>query len=242
MRSTRPWSGAHGVALVLAILVAACSATSDAPASVWRQLQRGPRPPQRVPVGDGRRRPESSASASSRPSAIRSRRRRASRSSPSRPSTTTAGSDDGRDRGVRRRRRMDLLRAVRPPNCPAFSSRSTTRRSRATNRPGAGRARRRGDILALVPRHRRTRSGQPADVVGRFFDVASYPGKRGLYDGYYAFMWALLADGVPIDQLIPLHLEPAKRKLDSIRDDQVFRQTGIRCSTCGPPAKTPWRT
>ncbi len=26
-----------------------------------------------------------------------------------------------------------------------------------------------------------------------FFDVASYPGKRGLYDGYYAFMWALLA-------------------------------------------------
>ncbi|MEH1016214.1 ABC transporter substrate-binding protein [Micromonospora sp. CPCC 206060] len=55
------------------------------------------------------------------------------------------------------------------------------------------------------------------------FDTKRIPGKRGMV----ALPWgilegALIADGVPVDQLYPLDLGRAFAKLDTIRDDTVF--------------------
>ncbi|SCF26741.1 putative spermidine/putrescine transport system substrate-binding protein [Micromonospora echinospora] len=55
------------------------------------------------------------------------------------------------------------------------------------------------------------------------FDTKKIPGKRGLV----ALPWgilegALIADGVPVDQLYPLDLDRAFAKLDTIRKDTVF--------------------
>ncbi|QBJ96301.1 ABC transporter substrate-binding protein [Rhodococcus sp. ABRD24] len=61
-----------------------------------------------------------------------------------------------------------------------------------------------------------------------FFDTQLFPGKRGFWK--YAtggmFEAALLADGVPADQLYPLDLDRAFRKLDTIKQDIVFYETG----------------
>ncbi len=55
-----------------------------------------------------------------------------------------------------------------------------------------------------------------------FFDVAKYPGKRAMYK-WGAGMWeaALLADGVPRDQLYPLDLARAHAKIAAFRDHVV---------------------
>lgn len=61
-----------------------------------------------------------------------------------------------------------------------------------------------------------------------FFDLQKYPGKRGVQD-YSAsglFEIALLADGVAPDDLYPLDLDRAVKKLDSIKDQLVFWQSG----------------
>ena len=61
-----------------------------------------------------------------------------------------------------------------------------------------------------------------------FFDVEKYPGKRALhnYATSGALEAALLADGVKADELYPLDLARAIRKLDSIKDSLVFYNTG----------------
>ena len=57
-----------------------------------------------------------------------------------------------------------------------------------------------------------------------FFDTKKFPGKRGFWK--YAtggiFEAALLADGVPADQLFPLDPDRAFKKLDTIKKDIVF--------------------
>lgn len=61
-----------------------------------------------------------------------------------------------------------------------------------------------------------------------FFDTEKFPGKRavpgvaGLVDGMYES--ALLADGVAPEDLYPLDIERAQKKLDTIKDDLVFYQ------------------
>ncbi|MGP6170084.1 extracellular solute-binding protein [Microbacterium sp. A204] len=61
------------------------------------------------------------------------------------------------------------------------------------------------------------------------FDTEKYPGKRawpgapGSFDA--SFEIALLADGVAPEDLYPLDLDRATKKLDSIRDDMVFYQS-----------------
>lgn len=61
-----------------------------------------------------------------------------------------------------------------------------------------------------------------------FFDTKKYPGKRGFWK--YAtgaiFEAALLADGVKPDELYPLDLDRAFRKLDTIKKDIVWYETG----------------
>jgi putative spermidine/putrescine transport system substrate-binding protein len=61
-----------------------------------------------------------------------------------------------------------------------------------------------------------------------YFDTAKFPGKRGAWDysegGMFEF--ALLADGVAPDALYPLDLERATAKLNTIKGDIVFWQSG----------------
>jgi putative spermidine/putrescine transport system substrate-binding protein len=61
-----------------------------------------------------------------------------------------------------------------------------------------------------------------------FFDVKNFPGKRGLvsWDFSTVIIGALLADGVAPDKLIPLDLDRAFKKLDTIKNDIVWFDTG----------------
>jgi putative spermidine/putrescine transport system substrate-binding protein len=60
-----------------------------------------------------------------------------------------------------------------------------------------------------------------------FFDTAKFPGKRAIYNSPFGMLEvALLADGVPFDQLYPMDVARAERKLDSIRGDLVFWNSG----------------
>ena len=63
-----------------------------------------------------------------------------------------------------------------------------------------------------------------------FFDTTKFPGKRALQNaaqggGYEA---ALLADGVPKDKLYPIDYGRAEKKLDSIKKDLVFWDSGAQ--------------
>ena len=60
-----------------------------------------------------------------------------------------------------------------------------------------------------------------------FFDLAKFPGRRGLprtYFGPAVVEAALLADGVELKDLYPLDYKRAFQKLDSIRDSVLFYQ------------------
>lgn len=61
-----------------------------------------------------------------------------------------------------------------------------------------------------------------------FFDTTKFPGKRGFWKYATGAMFeaALLADGVPGDKLYPLDLDRAFRKLDTIKNDIVWYETG----------------
>ena len=51
-----------------------------------------------------------------------------------------------------------------------------------------------------------------------FWDVEKFPGRRSMYNNAYrSIVYALLADGVPADQLYPLDLDRAFAKLDEIK-------------------------
>jgi putative spermidine/putrescine transport system substrate-binding protein len=67
-----------------------------------------------------------------------------------------------------------------------------------------------------------------------FFDVAAFPGKRGLPKRPNALLeWALMADGVEPASVYdvlstPEGLDRAFRKLDTIKDESVFWETGAQ--------------
>jgi putative spermidine/putrescine transport system substrate-binding protein len=63
-----------------------------------------------------------------------------------------------------------------------------------------------------------------------FFDTKAFPGKRSFYKYPYSgiFEAALLADGVPKDKLYPLDFDRAFKKLDTIKDDIVWWETGAQ--------------
>jgi len=72
--------------------------------------------------------------------------------------------------------------------------------------------------------------GQEPKTWADFWDVENFPGKRGLYDSpHHNIEIALLADGVPVDQIYPIDeakLERAFRKLDEIKPHVIFWETG----------------
>ena len=61
-----------------------------------------------------------------------------------------------------------------------------------------------------------------------FFDTTKFPGKRGLVSWDYTtvIIGALLADGVAPDKLLPLDYNRAFKKLDTIKKDIVWYDTG----------------
>lgn len=74
----------------------------------------------------------------------------------------------------------------------------------------------------------RTDQGEAPTRWADFYDTTNFPGKRGLVSWDYAtvLIGALLADGVAPDQLVPLDLERAFKKLDTIKNDIVWFDTG----------------
>jgi len=63
-----------------------------------------------------------------------------------------------------------------------------------------------------------------------FFDTKKFPGTRGIAKAaqYGQIEAALLADGVAPDDLYPLDFDRALKKLDGIRDDLVYYETGAQ--------------
>lgn len=63
-----------------------------------------------------------------------------------------------------------------------------------------------------------------------FFDTAKFPGKRALQNAAQGggFEVALLADGVPADKLYPLDYDRASKKLNSIKKDLIFWDSGAQ--------------
>lgn len=60
-----------------------------------------------------------------------------------------------------------------------------------------------------------------------FFDPDAVPGKRSIYNWPYGMLEAaLLGDGVAFEELYPLDVDRALDKLDSVRDELVFWNSG----------------
>lgn len=68
-----------------------------------------------------------------------------------------------------------------------------------------------------------TEAGKPASWAD-FFDTAKFPGKRAFPKSIYAgtLELALLADGVPKEEIQPVDFERAFKKLDTIKGDLLF--------------------
>jgi len=82
-------------------------------------------------------------------------------------------------------------------------------------------------LNSYVIAYRTDRDGPHPTTWADFFDVKAIPGKRSLYNWPYGMIEiALLADGVAYEDLYPLDLERAFTKIESIRDDVVFWNTG----------------
>src|SRR5437867_6729590 len=60
----------------------------------------------------------------------------------------------------------------------------------------------------------------PPTKIADFFDVQHFPGHRIIFHDFYIGVLedALIADGVPPDQLYPLNIDRALRKLDTIKN------------------------
>lgn len=74
----------------------------------------------------------------------------------------------------------------------------------------------------------RTDAGGAPTRWADFFDTQKFPGKRGLvsWDVSTVLIGALLADGVAPDKLVPLDVKRALAKLDTIKKDIVWFDTG----------------
>lgn len=71
----------------------------------------------------------------------------------------------------------------------------------------------------------------PAQGWTDFYDTKKYPGKRAVYQypTNGQLEGALLADGVKPEDLYPLDIDRAFRKMSTIKDDLVFWQSGDQC-------------
>ena len=77
-------------------------------------------------------------------------------------------------------------------------------------------------------------TGAKPATMADFFDLEEFPGRRGMRRSPYSNLeFALVADGVPADQVYavlstPEGLERAFRKLDSVKDQVIWWETGAQ--------------
>lgn len=86
------------------------------------------------------------------------------------------------------------------------------------------------DIAAQIVAYN-TDATRGVEVTGLadFFDLEKIPGKRCLPDYFAtAYAWALMADGVAPDQLIPYDVERAQAKLKTLGDNIIWFSTGTQ--------------
>jgi putative spermidine/putrescine transport system substrate-binding protein len=70
--------------------------------------------------------------------------------------------------------------------------------------------------------------GQTPERIEDFFDLQRFPGKRAIFEFLesHTIALALLADGVPAEQIVPFDYDRAFAKLDTIKDELVFATSG----------------
>jgi putative spermidine/putrescine transport system substrate-binding protein len=84
-----------------------------------------------------------------------------------------------------------------------------------------------------------TKGVEPTSLAD-LFDLTKIPGKRCLEDYYgTAYAWALMADGVAPDKLIPFDVARAQKKLDTIKDQIVWFTTGTQVQDLLSSGETP---
>ena len=87
----------------------------------------------------------------------------------------------------------------------------------------------------LIAYDERAFSGEKPQTIADFFDIKRFPGKRGLRKQPSAILeWALITEGVPINQIYDLlstdrGMRLAFRRLDSIRDHIIWWEDPQRC-------------
>jgi putative spermidine/putrescine transport system substrate-binding protein len=82
-------------------------------------------------------------------------------------------------------------------------------------------------LTSYVIGYKSDRKGAHPSNWEEFFDTKAVPGKRSIYNWPYGMVdIVLLGDGVPYEDLYPLDLDRAFNKLDSMRDDLMFFNTG----------------
>ncbi|WP_449282019.1 extracellular solute-binding protein [Leucobacter sp.] len=80
---------------------------------------------------------------------------------------------------------------------------------------------------SFVMAHRTDTDAAIPSTWEEFFDTESFPGKRAVYNYPYGMLEvALLADGVAYEELYPLDIDRALAKLETVRSDLVFWNSG----------------
>lgn len=84
------------------------------------------------------------------------------------------------------------------------------------------------DIEALVMAYNTDKTPKAPNTFADFFDTKAFPGKRAMYKSVSAGVLeaALIADGVKPENLYPLDLDRAFKKLDTIKKDIIWWETG----------------
>lgn len=86
------------------------------------------------------------------------------------------------------------------------------------------------DVEATVLAYRSDKLSSTPQGLVDFFDTAKFPGKRAVWN-YVAggiLEAALIVDGVALAQLYPLNVDRALKKLESIRKDAIWWDTGAQ--------------
>lgn len=84
-------------------------------------------------------------------------------------------------------------------------------------------------------------AGQVPQSIEDYFDLDTFPGKRGMFEWGEAH-WialALLADGVPPEEVVPFDFDRAFAKLDTIKDEIVFASSGTEMRALLDSGETP---
>ena len=83
--------------------------------------------------------------------------------------------------------------------------------------------------------------GEVPDSLEDYFDLESFPGKRGMFEFAEAH-WialALMADGVPPEEVVPFDFDRAFAKLDTIKEEIVFASSGTDMRALLDSGETP---